>query len=815
MMESKWDSLTRSKQDDRFRQQIVSEEEMLLVSRNRYWKEYYRAPDESIPEQKVLDSAIVHLEPRYQEWIDLVCKNTKTPEWVHPLLVLGARKMADLTIRSLMRAWLTPSVFGYRFAESNKPPTAQVLSNLIAQEALNIINFMEAKDSFKEDWRKQSKFIKNWTPKRCAAFAKKVSNIRKMTLKQRQDFGHHMIRIAEQSSIVTTNLKREKTRAGWRNYLFVELSEEILKDLHEQHYLLELSSLLYRPMLVPPIDHTMSISGGLLTPNVRKPVVQKYRSNLVEDKKEEQCHSEPSQKVLDGLNTLQRTEWAINVEVYEVMQNLFTNNTMLCNLPSYNFEEFVCSGGEYPIDGTKTEQAIWCQNREEAWGSWYKQEQSRGRMLVRLNLASKLIKHGFFYMPYTLDFRGRAYSICELLSSQSSDFDRGLIMFSTPMEQTIEGLKWQKIYLANLFGIDKSTFDDRIAWVDKHWDRFKSIAEDPYSDYFWVDNSKKKNKSFQRLSTIKDLMRTDGLTQVPVHIDGKCNGSQHWSAIMRDKQLADLTNVTSSIIPQDLYQHVADRATEYIKFHKDENPILQMFIDHWSTLDRAVTKRSTMCDSYGLTFYGIQKYTRSEGHVDWIPKDKRGAAVVELAKAIQAGLTTTLESSNRGKDYLKSVANIYSENNKQLSWTTPSGFRVVHIYNTSGSRRSLAKLFNSKELQFFYRTNDVDPRAVRQAISPNYIHSLDAAHMFLTIYQLIDMGFQFLSMIHDSYGCHAPLIGTLRDVIRKEFLIMHSENLLEKFREEVQSNLGKMLPEPPQIGGLSLNEVLDSDYFFS
>jgi len=186
-----------------------------------------------------------------------------------------------------------------------------------------------------------------------------------------------------------------------------------------------------------------------------------------------------------------------------------------------------------------------------------------------------------------------------------------------------------------------------------------------------------------------------------------------------------------------------------------------------------------------------------------------------LAKAIQAGLATTLESSNRGKDYLKSIANIYSENNKQLSWTTPSGFRVVHIYNTSGSRRSLAKLFNSKELQFFYRTNDVDPRSVRQAISPNYIHSLDAAHMFLTIYQLIDMGFQFLSMIHDSYGCHAPLIGTLRDTIRKEFLIMHSENLLEKFRGEVQSKLGKMLPDPPEIGDLDITSVLESDYFFS
>ena len=87
--------------------------------------------------------------------------------------------------------------------------------------------------------------------------------------------------------------------------------------------------------------------------------------------------------------------------------------------------------------------------------------------------------------------------------------------------------------------------------------------------------------------------------------------------------------------------------------------------------------------------------------------------------------------------------------------------------------------------------------------------------MFLTIAELLERSFSSFSMIHDSYGCHAPLISTLRNVIRREFLKIHSENLLEKFRGEVQEQIGKMLPEPPPLGDLELSSVLLSEYFFS
>ena len=86
--------------------------------------------------------------------------------------------------------------------------------------------------------------------------------------------------------------------------------------------------------------------------------------------------------------------------------------------------------------------------------------------------------------------------------------------------------------------------------------------EDPFENKEWVSDKVKKNPSFQRLAAVFDLMRDDGMTQIPVNMDGKCNGSQHWSAIMGDELIALLTNVLPSEEPQDLYQYVANKTTE-------------------------------------------------------------------------------------------------------------------------------------------------------------------------------------------------------------------------------------------------------------
>lgn len=807
-----WRKLSKEEQTKRTTMQKVYEEELLENGVEKYWREYGRAPDEGKPEQLLLESAVIHLTPYYQKWIDTCCENRKSPDWLAPLLSIGAAKMADITLRSMMRLFLTRNSiqnFDETLGIPANAPVAQQVAKLIAEDVIAIVAYQQAKKRFSDDWRKQSKFIKNWTVKRCKAFTLKVSQIPKLKAKEKEDIGHNMLRVALLSDILVS-------RVHWngknKKSLLISFSPWILSEIQKRHELLETACLVYRPMISPPVPHTTAEDGGFLSPWVRKKMIKRYHPVGADPK---DWDSRPSDLVLKGLNALMNTEWAINTQVYQVIKTMFENDYRTANLPAYTFRDFAFSRA-YPEQGTKEDKAKWMQESNEAWGEWYKEEQSRSRMIVRLELAKKMNQWGFFYMPYTLDFRGRAYSVCELLSPQGIDFDRGLVHFAMPRKQTKEGLYWLYVHLANLFDQDKKPFDDRVRWVQENMELLKRIAEDPYTNKEWIDPSKKKNKSFQRLAAIFEICRTDGMTQLPVQMDGANNGGQHWSAIMRNRKLAILTNLIKSDTVQDLYQYVADAATDFMVLHP-ENRWYPAFLEYWEgVLPRKVTKRSTMCDAYGLTFYGMQKYVKQEGHVDWVSKEQRGGAVVELARAVQAGLGETMESPNRGKEWLREVADILNAMNKPFVWTTPSGFEVHHVYNQVLERVSYAELFNRQQLVFSTVTEDLDGKAQYLAISPNYIHSLDAAHMFMSISEMLDKGMTAYSFVHDSYGTYAPDISKMHRILREQFIKIHQENQLEKLKKEIEERYGIYLPEVPQReDGFQVEEVLESEYFFA
>ena len=817
-----WNALSKEEKDRRNTLQVLAEEDMIALSQQKYWETYDANPDEAIPEQTLLDACVIHLTPFYQQWIDTVSENRKTPDWAYPLFAVGAAKMADITIRSLILEWFNSSLWERKYEDDLFPlPTAQHIAHVISDMVIEIVAYQQAKKQFKDDWLKQSHYQKKWTTKRCRAFAYKMGTLNKKTFtrKQREDFGHHMLRIAEMSEVLFLKNIKKHTGKRWIERVVVSFSDDILKELHKRHQdVIATAAMLYRPMIVPPVPHTIDASGGNLLSFVRKPVVQKFK-DIMWDETVKQKGSTPSQTVVDGLNALMHTEWAINERVLQVMENLFKNNTQLCNLPAYDFSAFEF-GEEYPESGTKEEQAKWCARKEEAWSGWYKGQTSRGRMLVRLAVAKGLVKYKFFYHIFTCDFRGRANAACDLLSPQSGDLDRGLILFAEPRKQTSIGKYWLKVHVANLFDQDKIPFDDRVKWVDENMAMFHHINEDPYTNREWVSNKKKKNPSFQRLAAVFDLCRTDGLTQVPVQMDGSCNGVQHWAALTRDPYLAKKVNLIQTEKPQDLYQFVADLMTEKMAEVHDEDSDrgkwAKRFLEHWGgEIDRSVVKRAVMTDPYGVTFYGIRRYCKTEGHLDWVAKEESAGAVMELALFIDAALKGTLVEANKGKAWLKQIADMSSETGKNVEWTTPCGFKVVHQYYEILSRRSVAKLFDMKELYFGAPDKEtIDGNSVNLAIAPNYVHSLDASHMWSTVKRMLDAGITNYSMIHDSYGCPAPDVNMMRAYTNEEFHAMHLDNQLSKMKEEVEQILKIELPPVPETGSYNINNVLEAEYFF-
>jgi len=103
----------------------------------------------------------------------------------------------------------------------------------------------------------------------------------------------------------------------------------------------------------------------------------------------------------------------------------------------------------------------------------------------------------------------------------------------------------------------------------------------------------------------------------------------------------------------------------------------------------------------------------------------------------------------------------------------------------------------------------------RSAFPPNFIHSLDSSHMFLTALACKREGLTFAA-VHDSFWTHPGQVGALRNHLRAQFVNLYSRPILEDFRASTLDRIpGLQLPPIPPKGKLDLREVLNSQFFFS
>jgi DNA-directed RNA polymerase len=101
-------------------------------------------------------------------------------------------------------------------------------------------------------------------------------------------------------------------------------------------------------------------------------------------------------------------------------------------------------------------------------------------------------------------------------------------------------------------------------------------------------------------------------------------------------------------------------------------------------------------------------------------------------------------------------------------------------------------------------------------IAPNFIHSLDASHMLLTINAMWDDGIQDFNMIHDSFGCHASDVTRMHKHIREQFVWMYTTfNPALDLARSAAEQTGEEIIFPPEGGNLDISKVLEAPYFFA
>ena len=760
----------------------------------------------------------------------------RLPEWTFMLWNLGPDRISYIFVRSLMESTYTSAIYKDNDAMANSwaLPKAQTVCRSFAENCWDVCRFLEAKEEEHEWYKKQSRFFKQWNTKRRKGFAEKVNALPKLTAKQKDTFAHAIFRMAREAKLLDVEMVQErltkdelramsKRKRQRKSALYVMPSADLVQHLMTRidEYMVQLLPNRL-PMVCRPVDHIPGESGGLMDWSIRKmrkTAQVKARATdemFTEQDVDPSCMSPQTRRVI---NTLQSSEWRINTRVLEVMDDLWKAGRQTGTIPAYDssvLEEMP----PYPEDGDGQEKSAWMLEKSVRWGEWSKGQASRLQMIIRSKEASKLRSFTLWH-AYFCDFRGRYYSDSYLLHPQGGDLDKSLLMAAEPVTVQPRDIYWIKVNLSNLMGVDKVSFDDRAKYVDDHMDDWRAVVADPHgTTNVWEDDAPKKNASFQRLAAIFDLIMAidEGKSQVPVQLDGACNGVQHWAALTRDEKVGPKVNLTPGTNPQDLYQFVADGCTEICI--EEPNPWRIKFVEHYEgCIPRKVCKRSVMCDPYGISDHSVTKYVLGEGHMNWVDQGSRRTAGTEMGKLICQAKAVQMEHCAHGKEFVTLLAGWLGDT--PLSWVTPSGFKVINKYVPSMVNQNQVRIWNKTfHLNFQYYVDGHDNKAAASAMPPNFVHSLDAAHMSLCVDDLASKGIEFFSMIHDSFGVMAPYVPMLRASIKETFYAIHSIDQLARLQDRAEIIMGEQLPaEHPahshsQRGDLDIRGVLESEYLF-
>lgn len=577
------------------------------------------------------------------------------------------------------------------------------------------------------------------------------------------------------------------------------------------------------PMLEEPVPWTTPQDGGYVT--MALPLVKTSSQTYLEG----QCHRDLS-RVYDAVNALQRTPFVVDEDVVFALEHAWKNDWRVKGTAELDeiAEPVQPEGAEVGTDAYKLWKVAKAQTRVEN-----DRASAKRYSIISTLKYGKAFKKDLLYFPVQCDWRGRTYPAASCLSPQGPDYQRGMLKFAEAKPLTnSQQWAWLKIHGANAAGpAAKQDFGARIKWVDDHEDLIVSVAEDPLSNRAWTEV----DKPFAFLAFCIDYLgalRT-GMSSLPVAMDGSCSGLQHFSAMLRDRSGAQVTNLTTSALPQDIYANVAHRLEELVKQDASAGvPLSQAWLNS-GLIGRDLCKRPTMTTPYGVTAFGVQRQTSDwlrqltvQRGQEYFESSSTGSALMYIAPRIFDAISGTVPKAMEAMEAIRSVAGLLADANLQVGWTLPhTGFQVQQSYYRTDKRRVVTILngeTRSFNLQKERKKKVVAKGKARAGSAPNLIHSLDAAHLMMTVSAMEEACGTPVSyaMVHDSFATHAADAPLMAATLRRQFVKLYEDpellgNLMEQMKEGVPSAQLDKWPEVPALGDFDLDEVLASPYFFA
>jgi len=627
----------------------------------------------------------------------------------------------------------------------------------------------------------------------------------------------------------------KRTNKG--NQVHVGPSDEVVQWIREHDESIELMLPDRMPCIIRPVEWTAWKTGGFYTNKLRRltPLV-KTKSGQQRDAQMPLLDNAIMPTVYDSVNCMQNTSWRINTGVLEIVQYIW-DNALEIGMP--RSQPYEIPDAPIPQDKRPVDLVGEAREKFDAWKNeariLHNLEAARKASLMSvvraMRMAARLKPYNLLWMVYQLDFRGRAYCTTSGVSPQGSDVSKALLKFGESRELGKQGWAWFRVHGANKYGYDKVSYEDRIRWVNENKESFIQAGLDPIGhSNVWKDA----DKPFQFLAWCMEYSKAARMrnpneykSALPIAMDGSCNGLQHFSAMLRDSVGAKSVNLIPSDKPADIYQDVANVATQHLdEILTDPSHEEYTLAANWKGLfnklsegkmTRKLTKKPVMTMPYGST---LQTCTQSvhewyiNQKIDHFPANTAFKHSVFLAKLIWGSISEVVIAARAAMKWMQRSARYLAKEGQPIVYYNPIGFPLVQFSSLYSKKRIEAQIGGRVQLQIKKEEPGIDIYKAASGSSPNLVHSIDSSHMHMVVQEGARQGITHFAMIHDDFGVHACEIPKLQKIIRDKFVELHSTCILEDFKNQVEDSTDLELPELPPCGDLDLEQIKRSKFFF-
>lgn len=291
----------------------------------------------------------------------------------------------------------------------------------------------------------------------------------------------------------------------------------------------------------------------------------------------------------------------------------------------------------------------------------------------------------------------------------------------------------------------------------------------------------------------------------------------------KDRDAGMLVSLVPTKIQKDFYVAVAKEMIHTRpKWYADRNIPMKH-------IRKGIAKRGSMTRAYSAGRNRIARNMHDDCHVEGfttkysITEDDCYELSGDLVDAVNHVCAGPLKTTK----YLQKIAAHELDQGKvHLEWSTPSGFPVVYktvLQHEHRQRGTIKGIKDNKDGRIMHvirvdvinkETGGKVPcrRSFASGISPNFVHSMDAAHLANTA-NAFDGAF---CAVHDSFATLCEDVELLTDVAKMTFIAQYDvENFFDVIDTLLVEDREAFATKQPPLGTLDVNEVVDSAYFLS